>query len=108
MLGDHPLSRLTTRGMRLCGTAAGDFVNENVMRKTPGAMSSHHDGRRKSVSVSYFNSRLLCVRSTIRILPILQPSGSMLRRLSTRTIGSGIDPTKNSMIGRTLIADKEW
>jgi hypothetical protein len=60
------------------------------------------------VSVSHLNSRLLCVRSTIKVLPILQPSGSMPKRLPTRTIGSGIDPTRNSMIGKTLVADKEW
>jgi hypothetical protein len=48
-LGDHPLSRFNTRGMRLCGTAAGDIVSENLMRKRPGALSIHHDGRRKEV-----------------------------------------------------------
>jgi hypothetical protein len=28
VLGGHPLSRFNTRGVRLCGTAAGDFVSE--------------------------------------------------------------------------------
>lgn len=34
--GDHPLSRFTTRGMRLCGPAARDFVNEKCDAQDTG------------------------------------------------------------------------